>query len=77
METGGGGASGGSYKWNRKGIIARMAGLPDRRAARQQPGVGSNNCILIVISAGWVGFPYILAARQQRGAVVREHLHFH
>ena len=28
METGGGGASGGSYKWNRKGIIARMAGLP-------------------------------------------------
>ncbi|KAA5271877.1 hypothetical protein GAX96_14085 [Phocaeicola vulgatus] len=48
METGGGGASGGSYKWNRKGIIARMAGLPDRRAARQQ-----------------------------LGAVVREHLHFH
>lgn len=32
METGGGGVSGGSYKWNRKGIIARMAGLPDRRA---------------------------------------------
>lgn len=28
METGGGGVSGGSYKWDRKGIIARMAGLP-------------------------------------------------
>ncbi|KAB6119633.1 hypothetical protein GA432_15435 [Bacteroides xylanisolvens] len=31
METGGGGVSGGSYKWDRKGIIARMAGLPGRR----------------------------------------------
>lgn len=28
METGGGGVSGGSYKWNRKGIIARMAVCP-------------------------------------------------
>lgn len=35
METGGGGASGGSYKWNRKGIIARMAGLPGRRARQR------------------------------------------
>lgn len=32
MKTGGGGVSGGSYKWDRKGIIARMAGLPGRRA---------------------------------------------
>ncbi|RHM82812.1 hypothetical protein DWZ39_21560 [Bacteroides fragilis] len=38
METGGGGVLGGSYKWDRKGIIARMAGLPGRRAARQRFG---------------------------------------
>lgn len=38
METGGGGESGGCYKWDIKGMLARMAGLPDRRLARQRLG---------------------------------------